>query len=113
MLGFVDEPLPAVPHTHAAGRTPGALRARPVRVEPGGGAAVEAAARPRARAYRPPPAGGAPGGAFPAVLAQARPARGLPRRRRPPSGRAAAEPPLGPSAGAQARLGQVPLVAPG
>src|SRR6266545_6769678 len=46
MLGCADEPLPAVPHPRAAGRAAGPLRARPVRVEPGGGAAVVVAAGP-------------------------------------------------------------------
>src|SRR5215211_9049612 len=57
MLSFADEPLPAVPHTRAGGGAVGPLRARPVRVEPGGGAAVLVAARPpSARAHRAVPA---------------------------------------------------------
>src|SRR4029453_17381037 len=46
MLGFADEPLPAVPHTGAGGPAAGPLRARPVCMEPGGGAAVVVAAGP-------------------------------------------------------------------
>src|SRR5215218_640953 len=51
MLGCVHEPLPSVPHTRAGGRALGALRARPVRVEPGGGAARLVAARPSGAGY--------------------------------------------------------------
>src|SRR6266540_189735 len=48
MLACAHEPLPAVPHTRPRGHAPGPLRARPVRVEPGGGAARVVAARPPA-----------------------------------------------------------------
>src|SRR4029453_3625656 len=53
------EPLPAVPHTRTGGGAVGALRARAVRVEPGGGAARGAAPRPLRSGVR---------GAVPAAL---------------------------------------------
>jgi hypothetical protein len=59
------------------------------------------------------PAWRAPGGAIPSVLAQAWTPRGLPDRRRMPARHSAPEPPLGCGAGAEAWLGEIPLIAPG
>src|SRR4029453_13557099 len=117
MLRTAGESLSPVPDPCPGDSAAVALHARPVRVEPGCGAARLVAARPSGAWIRravPPALRGPCRVPHPASLVSASADSAKGSGSSPPdAGPGAPQPPLGPGVGPQARMGQVPAVASG